>query len=52
MLQSAMLAALTVAPGDIYEGVEAGFDAAALIAVAIVGVLFVIRFVKKGLRAA
>jgi len=47
-----MLAALTVDPDTIYTGVESGFDAAALIAVAIVGVLFVIRFVKKGLRAA
>jgi len=47
-----MLGALTVAPADIYGGVESGFDAAALIAVAIVTVIFTIRFVKKGLRAA
>lgn len=47
-----LMGALTVSPASIYTGVESGFDAAALIAVAIVGVLFVIRFVKKGLRAA
>ena len=44
-------AALTVDPTTIYSGVEGAFDAAALIGVAIVGVMFTIKFVKKGLRA-
>lgn len=43
-------AALTVAPGTISTGVEGGFDDAALIGVAIAGIVFVTRAVKKGLR--
>ena len=47
-----MWAALTVDPTTLYTGVEANFDAAALIAVAIAAVLIGVRFVKKALRAA
>lgn len=45
-------AALTVAPADVYSTVESNFDAAALIGVAIAAVVWGIRFIKKGLRAA
>jgi len=45
-------AQLTVDPTDLYTGVEGGFNAAALIGVAVAGVIFVVRFVKKGLRTA
>ena len=47
---TASQAQLTVDPSTVYAGVESAFDAAALIGVAIVGAIFTIRFVKKGLR--
>lgn len=50
--QSQVQAQLTVDPTDLYTGVEAGFDAAALIGVAVAAVIWVIRFVKKGLGVA
>jgi len=45
-------AALTVTPASVYSTVESNFDAAALIGVAIAAVIWGIRFIKKGLRAA
>lgn len=45
-------AQLTVDPDTIYSGVESSFDAAALIGVAVAGIVWVVRFIKKGLRVA
>jgi hypothetical protein len=45
-------AALTVTPSSIYSTVESNFDAAALIGVAVAGVIWGIRYIKRGLRAA
>lgn len=46
------MAQLTVSPASIYSGVEDAFDAAALLGVAAAAVIFVVRFIKKGLRVA
>lgn len=45
-------AALTVTPSSIYSTVESNFDAAALIGVAVAGVIWGIRYIKRGLKAA
>lgn len=45
-------AVLTVDPTTIYSTVEGNFDAAALIGVAVAGVIWGIRYIKRGLRAA
>lgn len=52
LLVPASQAALTVTPSTVYSTVESNFDAAALIGVAIAAVIWGIRFIKKGLRAA
>jgi hypothetical protein len=46
------MAQLTVDPDTIYSSVESSSAAAALIGVAVAGVVWVIRFIKKGLRVA
>lgn len=51
-MTTASQAALTVTPASVYSTVESNFDAAALIGVAIAAVIWGIRFIKKGLRAA
>lgn len=47
-----MFGLLTVDPTGLYSTVEANFDAAALIGVAVATVIFGIRYIKRGLRAA